>query len=91
MKERFLLDLATLPDKKLFLGSSAIFVCVILLLALHHRLELVLDLEPNTLLIGVSLLGAGIVMLWKRNEARTFLMEDVDWWTDANFLYVSIC
>jgi Na+/H+ antiporter NhaD/arsenite permease-like protein len=26
MKERFLLDLATLPDKKLFLGSSAIFV-----------------------------------------------------------------
>ena len=88
MKERFLLDLATLPDKKLFLGSSAIFVSVILLLALHHRLELALDLEPNTLLIGVSLLGAGIVMLWKRDEARTFLMEDVDWWTLIFFMFL---
>ena len=88
MKDRFLLDLETLPDKKLFLGSSAIFVSVILLLALHHRLELVLDLEPNTLLIGVSLLGAGIVMLWKRNEARTFLMEDVDWWTLIFFMFL---
>jgi len=85
-KERFIKDLTTLPDKKLFLGSSAIFVSVILLLALHHRLELAFGLEPNTLLIGVSLLGAGIVMLWKRNEARTFLMEDVDWWTLVFFM-----
>ena len=88
VKERFLKDLATLPDKNLFLGSSAIFVSVILLLALHHRLELAFDLDPNTLLIGVSLLGAGIVMLWKRNEARTFLMEDVDWWTLIFFMFL---
>ncbi len=88
VKEQFLKDLATLPDKKLFLGSSAIFVSVILLLALHHRLELALDLEPNTLLIGVSLLGAGIVMLWKRNEARTIFMEDVDWWTLIFFMFL---
>jgi Na+/H+ antiporter NhaD/arsenite permease-like protein len=88
VKERFIKDLAVLPDKKLFLGSSAIFVSVILLLALHHRLELVFNLEPNTLLIGVSLLGAGIVMLWKRDEARTFLMEDVDWWTLIFFMFL---
>jgi len=88
VKERFIKDLAALPDKKLFLGSSAIFVSVILLLALHHRLELVFNLEPNTLLIGVSLLGAGIVMLWKRDEARTFLMEDVDWWTLIFFMFL---
>jgi Na+/H+ antiporter NhaD/arsenite permease-like protein len=88
VKERFLKELGTLPDKKLFLGSSAVFVCVILLLALHHRLELLLNLEPNTLLIGVSLLGAGIVMLWKRDEARTFLMEDVDWWTLIFFMFL---
>ena len=88
VKERFLKDLAILPDKKLFHGSSAIFMSVILLLALHHRLELAFDLNPNTLLIGVSLLGAGIVMLWKRNEARTFFMEDVDWWTLIFFMFL---
>jgi Na+/H+ antiporter NhaD/arsenite permease-like protein len=88
VKERFVKELATLPDKKLFLGSSAIFVSVILLLALHHRLELFFGLEPNTLLVGASLLGAGIVMLWKRNEARTFFMEDVDWWTLIFFMFL---
>lgn len=88
VKERFVKELATLPDKKLFLGSSAIFVSVILSLALHHRLELFFGLEPNTLLVGASLLGAGIVMLWKRNEARTFFMEDVDWWTLIFFMFL---
>jgi Na+/H+ antiporter NhaD/arsenite permease-like protein len=88
MKERFLNDLAILADKKLFFGGSAIFVSVILLLALHHRLELAFNLDPNTLLIGVSLLGAGIVMLWKRNDARTFIMEDVDWWTLIFFMFL---
>jgi Na+/H+ antiporter NhaD/arsenite permease-like protein len=77
-----------LKDFKDQIESSAIFASVILLLALHHRLELVLDLEPNTLLIGVSLLGAGIVMLWKRDEARAFLMEDVDWWTLIFFMFL---
>ncbi len=88
VKDRFLKDLATLPDRKLFLGSSAIFVSVIVLLAFHHRLEVAFTLDPNTLLIGVSLLGAGIVMLWKREEARTFLMEDVDWWTLIFFMFL---
>ncbi len=87
-KEQFLNELSNIQDKGLFFGSFIIFIGVILLLALHHRLELAFQLEPNTLLIGISLLGAGIVMLWKRNEARTYLMQDVDWWTLIFFMFL---
>jgi len=39
-KENFLQDLLRIKDKPLFIGSSLIFISTILLLALHHRLEL---------------------------------------------------
>ncbi len=87
-RQQFLVELAEVPDKGLFWGSTSIFIGVILCLAFHHRIEVALQLEPNTMLIGASLLGAGIVMLWKREQARTFLMDDVDWWTLIFFMFL---
>ena len=78
---RFLDDWAKIKDKKLFIGSVAIFVTVIISLVLNHRLELWFELAPNTLLFATPILGAGIVMLWRRSEAREYIQRDVDWWT----------
>ncbi len=85
---RFLDDWAKIKDKKLFIGSVAIFVAVIISLALDHRLELWLGLEPNTLLFATPILGAGIIMLWRRSEAREFIQRDVDWWTLVFFMFL---
>lgn len=84
----FLNELTTVEDKKLFIGSAVIFVGVIVLLALHYRLELMLGLEQNTLLVATSIFGAGIVMLWQRHLARELLMRDVDWWTLIFFMFL---
>ena len=84
----FLAELTTIQDKKLFKGSAAIFIGVIILLALHYRLELMLELEHNTLLVGTSIFGAGVVMLWQRPLARELLMRDVDWWTLIFFMFL---
>ncbi len=84
----FLDKWAQIKDKKLFMGSAAIFIMVIVLLALHYRLELVLGLQKNTLLVAISIAGAGIVMLWKRGEARDFIQKDVDWWTLLFFMFL---
>ncbi len=84
----FLDELSTVGDKRLFTGSAAIFILVIIGLALHHRLELMLGLEPNTLLVATSIAGAGIVMLWQRPLARELLMRDVDWWTLIFFMFL---
>jgi len=85
---RFLADWAKIKDKKLFIGSAVIFIAVIISLALDHRLELWFGLEPNTLLFATPILGAGIVMLWRRHDAREFIQKDVDWWTLVFFLFL---
>ncbi len=84
----FLDKWAQIKDNKLFIGSAAIFIMVIISLALHYRLELMLGLQKNTLLVAISIAGAGIVMLWKRSEARDFIQKDVDWWTLLFFMFL---
>ncbi len=87
-EEAFLDQWAKVEDRKFFIGSAVIFVLVIIGLALHHRMELVLGLEPNTLLVAIAILGAGVVMLWKRAMARQLIMRDVDWWTLIFFMFL---
>jgi Na+/H+ antiporter NhaD/arsenite permease-like protein len=84
----FLDEWAKIKDNRLFIGSAIIFGLVIVALALHYRLELALGLQKNTLLVAISIAGAGIVMLWKRSEARDFIQKDVDWWTLIFFMFL---
>jgi len=75
-------------DKTFFKWGIALFVGVVIFLALHHRLELLFGLEKNTLLVAVSITGAGIAMLWKRAKAREYLERGVDWWTLVFFMFL---
>jgi len=56
------------------------------LVALHHRIEILLGLETNTVLYMVPLVAAGIVMIWRRERARHYIEHDVEWWTLLFFL-----
>ena len=85
---RFLTDWAKIKDRKLFIGSVAILVVVIISLVIDHRLELWFGLETNTLLFATPILGAGIIMLWRRSEAREYIQRDVDWWTLVFFMFL---
>jgi len=85
---RFLAEWAEIKNKRLFDGSVAIFVAVIISLVIGHRLELWFGLETNTLLFAAPILGAGVVMLWHRNEAREYIQKDVDWWTLVFFMFL---
>jgi len=84
----FVDEWAAVKDRKLFTGSAAIFIVVIIGLALHYRLETALELEHNTLLVATSIAGAGVVMLWQRSKARDFITKDVDWWTLIFFMFL---
>ncbi len=75
-------------DKGMFRGSLLIFIVVIVGLALHYRLELAMGLAHNTLLVGFSIAGAGVAMLWRKNEAKELLTKEVDWWTLIFFMFI---
>jgi Na+/H+ antiporter NhaD/arsenite permease-like protein len=73
------------PERQLRLGLG-IFGLTLLFIALHHRLELLWNLEANTLLLSIPLISAGAVMIWKWKRARSYVEKDVDWWTLLFFL-----
>ncbi len=79
---------ADVEDKAFFRRGVLLFTTVILLLALHYRLELALGLEKNTLLVATSIGGAAAVMFWKRERAREYLERSVDWWTLTFFMFL---
>lgn len=75
-------------DWGFFKGAVALFAVVIVFIALHHRLELALGVSTNTLLIASSIGGAAVAMFWKRERARQYLTEGVDWWTLVFFMFL---
>ncbi|MBT3380935.1 MAG: hypothetical protein HN742_16095 [Lentisphaerae bacterium] len=57
-----------------------IFVVTVAAIAFHHRLEALLDLEQNTLLMTAPLAIAGILMVWRHERAKHYIEVEVDWW-----------
>ncbi|MDQ7778387.1 MAG: SLC13 family permease [Planctomycetota bacterium] len=87
-QRRFLDDWAGPRSRRLFWGSVLLFASVLASIALHHRMELLLCLEHNTLLVVTSIGGAGAVLVWQRKDAREFLTKDVDWATLVFFMFL---
>jgi len=79
---------AGIVDKKHFKIGVSIFIATILLIALHHRIELLFHFPVNTVLLVSPLIGAGVVMFWRPEKARYYIEKDVDWWTLIFFMFL---
>ncbi len=81
-----LIKLISIPVEKKLKISLAVFAATLIFISLHHRFELMLQLEPNTILLVTPLIFSGCVMVWKYKKARDFVEKDVEWWTLLFFL-----
>lgn len=81
-----LIKLISIPIEKRLKISLAIFLGTLLIISIHHRLELLWNLSVNTVLLVMPLLSSGAIMIWKRNKARDYIEKDVEWWTLIFFL-----
>ena len=79
--------LAVPPEKKLKIGML-VFSGTILFIATHHRFEVMLGLEPNTVLLMAPLVASAIIMVWRRDRARVYVERDVEWWTLLFFIFL---
>lgn len=75
-----------MPTDRQLKISLAIFGATLFFISLHHRLELLWKLEPNTVLLTMPLFSAGCVMIWKWRRARGYIEKDVEWWTLLFFM-----
>ncbi|MCX5715862.1 MAG: SLC13 family permease [Candidatus Omnitrophica bacterium] len=66
--------------------SLAVFGTTLFFISLHHRLELFLNLPPNSVLFAMPLIASGGIMIWKKHRARKHIEQDVEWWTLLFFL-----
>ncbi|MEM2612736.1 MAG: SLC13 family permease [Nitrososphaerota archaeon] len=73
-------------NKKDMIVASIIFAGTLVGLIFHTFIESMLGLDKNTMLIGVPLISAGIVILLERVRARELVEKRVDWWTLSFFL-----
>jgi Na+/H+ antiporter NhaD/arsenite permease-like protein len=85
-----LLKLISVPAEKRLRVSLGVFLVVLFFLSLHHRIELFLDLAPNTVLLIVPLVASGLIMVWKHRRARKYIEKDVEWWTLLFFLLLFV-
>ncbi len=74
-------------DRDLRIGI-VVAVMTFFVIALHHRLELLLDLDPNTVLLVAPLVSSGILMAWRKKQARIYVEQGVEWWTIIFFLFL---
>ncbi|MDD4953850.1 MAG: SLC13 family permease [Candidatus Omnitrophica bacterium] len=81
-----LIKLISVPPDKQLKVSLVIFGITLFFISLHHRLELLWHLEPNTVLLTMPLLSSGCVMIWKWKRARDYVEKDVEWWTLLFFM-----
>jgi len=81
-----LVKLISVPPEKNLKISLSIFGVTLFFISLHHRLELLWGLEPNTILLTMPLFSSGAVMIWKWRKARDYIEKDVEWWTLLFFM-----
>jgi Na+/H+ antiporter NhaD/arsenite permease-like protein len=81
-----LIKLISVPPDRFLKMSLVIFGITLFFISLHHRLELLWNLEPNTILLTMPLFSSGCVMIWKWKRARHYIEKDVEWWTLLFFM-----
>ncbi|OGN97707.1 MAG: hypothetical protein A2Z77_04930 [Chloroflexi bacterium RBG_13_51_36] len=79
---------AEVKDRAFFKWGIVLFLGVVVFLALHYRLELLFGLERDTLLVAISITGAGIAMFWKRDKAEEYLERGVSRGTLVFFMFL---
>jgi Na+/H+ antiporter NhaD/arsenite permease-like protein len=58
------------------------------LIALHKRLEILLGLQENTLLIMIPIISAGVVMFYRHDKARDYVEKEVEWNSLLFFMFL---
>ena len=87
LRERVARNLSLVPKVAVpYKQGLALLVVTILFIASHHFLEETLHLETNSVLLVAPLACSGVIMILRRNRARHYVENEVDWWTLLFFM-----
>jgi Na+/H+ antiporter NhaD/arsenite permease-like protein len=81
-----LIRLISVPMEKPLRISLGIFGAMLVFIVSHRHLETMMGLLPNTMLLIMPMITAGIIMIWKWDKAREYVERGVEWWTLLFFM-----
>lgn len=64
------------------------FVVVILLVAMHRRLEVWLNLGEGAALVAEALMVLGFIVFYEQEKGRLLVERGIDWWTLLFFMFL---
>jgi len=83
-----LVRLLAIPPESKQKAGIAIFLLTLLAIGFHHRMELLLGLERNTVLLIIPLIASSVVIMWRWQKARSYVAEGIEWWTVLFFIFL---
>lgn len=80
--------LISTPMEKKTKISICLFILTVLLIAIYRRLELLLSLQENTVLVITPIIIAGIVLIVNHDKALKYIEHEVEWNSLLFFLFL---
>jgi len=77
----------TIDPARLRIGIIT-FIVVVLLVAMHRRVELLLNLGDGTALVAEALLVVGFIVFYEQEKGRLLVERGIDWWTLLFFMFL---
>jgi len=70
----------------MFTISTSIFIVTLAGIVMHGRIEEILHVEKNSMLLATALLAASAVLIVERKNAQNLVEREVDWWNLTFFM-----
>ncbi len=64
------------------------FCVMVVLIALHRRIELLMGLSDGTALVAAALLVTGFIVFHEQERGRVLVERGIDWWTLLFFMFL---
>lgn len=84
----FFLKLISTPMDKRTKLSTGIFILTVILIAFHKRIEFLLSLQENTMLIIIPIIIAGFVLIINHDKAIKYIEKEIEWNSLLFFLFL---
>jgi Na+/H+ antiporter NhaD/arsenite permease-like protein len=68
--------------------SIGIFVSMLIYIFFHHRIEILFNLEENSVLMMAPIVFAGIALFYRRDRMRHYVEREVEWTSVLFFLFL---
>lgn len=87
-ENNFFISLITISTDIRTKISIGIFAAMLVCIFFHHRIEIIFNLEENSILMMTPIVFAGIALLYRRDRMRHYVEREVEWASVLFFLFL---